>query len=558
MTQNPFPGTTYREEHHPWFFGREPQTKALKRQVCTKRFVILSGPPHVGKTSLMFGGLIPELKEQGYKGLAGTKWRVAHFIPSNNPVEQLTKAVARKNILHPDEKLSPTYQDSIRKVLAHDERGLIEAYHQSASIQDYNLLIVLDQCEEFFKSEPNPDKVELLNLLLTAAREPLVPIYVILALRSNSLSQLDKYEMIQAEEPTSGFKLHFMSSQELISAIKDPIHKTGAKIDEGLSNKLLLQLYEDQHQLMSLQSIMFQLWKVWTKDKSNGPITEKHLKKAVQNAKAEKDAEKIEIKRRAEKEKIRIGEKLKPKSEELDNEDELEEVFEEELVEEEKPKTRADLLNEIIAGMSEQDQKIVAKIFKALTQKNKRTKNKIELRSVMIESLADIVGATANNIITLANVFRQSEQKILMPLEGELNLYSNLELTELGLVKDWPKLAAWVDQESKDANQFLEIAQATADSYELEGNELKKAIAWWNAFQPHTIWGNQYDYFPAVEKYMSKYVQSRPTPKPKPTPPPPKAKPTPPPQTQQQSAPRVVKPKAKPQRPKIKIKGKRD
>ncbi|MEM7371313.1 MAG: ATP-binding protein [Bacteroidota bacterium] len=557
MTQNPFPGATYREEHHPWFFGREPQTKALKRQICTNRFVVLSGPPHVGKTSLMFGGVIPELKENGYKGLAGTKWRVAQFIPSNNPVGQLTRAIARKNILHPDEKLSPTYQDSIRRILLHDKRGLIEAYLQSTSIQDYNLLIVLDQCEDFLSTDLNDDKKYLLDLLLTASMEPLIPIYVVMAMRSDSLSQLELFEPLANSSSTKSFKLHLMSSQALISAIKRPIDKAGANIAEELSKKLLLQLYDDPHQLMSLQAIMFQLWKVWSSSaKGKGTITEKHLEKALKNAKAEKDAEKIEIKRRSEKEGIRIGEKQREKLVLSGEEEELEEHFLEEPEVEEKPKERADIIEELFAGLSVDDQKVCAYLFKALTQKNKRTKGKIELRPTMIETLADISATSANKIILLANQFRQSGEKVLMPMEGELNLYSNLELTDLKLVDEWPRLGNWVEEESKDANQFLEIAKAAADNYPMDESDLRKAIKWWGEFKPTAIWGNQYEYFPAVENHIGKFVQVKETPPPPPKPQP-KPEPTPPPQTKQQPpVSKVIKPK--PQRPKIKIKGKRD
>lgn len=550
LTKNPFPGSTYREEDYPWFFGRANQIRELKRRICHDRFVILSSPPHAGKTSLVFGGVIPGLKEQGYKGLAGTRWRVAHFIPSENTVEQLTKAIARRNILHSDEKLSPTYQDGIRKILLKSDRGLIDAYEQSSSIQDHNLLIVLDQCEAFFEKEVDDDKKHLMNLLLTASQDMMVPIYILMIVRNTSVAKLEKYDALQQPTDEGSFRLHLMSPRDLSTAIRGPVEKAGVVIDDELCNKLLDQLYEDSRQLSTLQSIMFQLWKIWYQvDKGKGPISMKHYKRAIKDAKAADKAKEIEIKKR--KEKIQIGGKpVDDPSLELE-ELELEEEIQEE-VQPKVPEGRAEISEQLLINLSPKDQVLCMKMFKALTQRNKLTKGKLEKRPVMIEDMANITGAKADSVITLANLFKNSGEKIFLPYEE--SLYETLELIDASLAGEWPRLTNWIEQEGKDVNQFLAIANAANGKESLVGENLKRAVSWWEEFKPVAAWGNQYYYgFEIIESFINQYRKS-PAPKPVASPPPPKPKPKPvspptPPPVQNQPA-------ARPQRPKIKIKGK--
>ena len=546
LTKNPFPGNTYREEDHPWFFGRSKQIRALQRRLCDQRFLILTGPPHSGKTSLVFGGVIPQFKERGYKGLMGTKWRVAHFIPSNHTVEQLTKAIARRNLLHPDEKLSPTYQDRIRAILRKGNDGLIRAYRQSDSIQSYNFLIVLDQCESFFSQKPDADKEQLIQLLLTASQAPDIPIYVLMIFRDQSLPDLHNYPALAENTTDFTFRLHFMGPAELKEAIQGPISRAKVQMEEKVVQKLLEQLSADPKQLTSLQSVLSQLWKVWYKeDRGTGAITMNHLSRVNKDAN-----ERIEIRTKEERTAIQIKESNPANTEDSLLGETSEPVVEEPVIL--APSSNGEILEQLWQNHPESDQIGLMKIFKAMTQKNVETKGRLEKRTVMIEDLANIVGFAPNKLISLIDQIRKEAKKALLPEEGVLDLFASVEMADLSLVEEWPRLSKWIEEEKADANQFLAIANAANEKATLDPTQLSRAARWWEEFSPTAAWGNQYYYgFKAIETFVQPHMKS--TPKTQ------QISPTPPETIQETSTPPLPQKNSptKPSKPKIKIKGKR-
>ncbi|MEO1450497.1 MAG: hypothetical protein AAFV07_13285, partial [Bacteroidota bacterium] len=151
---NPFPGRPFREDEYKYFFGRADVLSELKRRICARRLVGLYGSKNVGKTSLLMAGLLPQLELQGYKGMEGLKWKTTGLVIDHNPTERLVSAIAKRNILHPDSKPTPQYQDRIRQLVLNSPEGLIEACRQSDSIDDHNLLIFIDQFELFLEGDP--------------------------------------------------------------------------------------------------------------------------------------------------------------------------------------------------------------------------------------------------------------------------------------------------------------------------------------------------------------------------------------------------------------------
>src|ERR1700739_4383970 len=56
----------YREEHAPFFFGRDEEAEELFARVTQKTFTLLFGQSGLGKTSLLNACLYPRLRTAGF------------------------------------------------------------------------------------------------------------------------------------------------------------------------------------------------------------------------------------------------------------------------------------------------------------------------------------------------------------------------------------------------------------------------------------------------------------------------------------------------------------
>jgi hypothetical protein len=84
---NPYRGlSAFREEDELFFFGREPFTAYLTKNVQQKPFVAVVGPSGSGKSSIIFARLIPELRRQG-------DWLIAPFRLGHDPFRALAAAL---------------------------------------------------------------------------------------------------------------------------------------------------------------------------------------------------------------------------------------------------------------------------------------------------------------------------------------------------------------------------------------------------------------------------------------------------------------------------------
>ena len=81
-----FPGyRPFRTKEKGTFFGRENETDELLRRTLEEPFLAVVGPPEIGKSSLVYAGLIPALLKND--------WRCAVLRPGENPTAHLSSAL---------------------------------------------------------------------------------------------------------------------------------------------------------------------------------------------------------------------------------------------------------------------------------------------------------------------------------------------------------------------------------------------------------------------------------------------------------------------------------
>ena len=209
---NPYPGLrSFTEEESIYFKGRDNHITKIIELLEEKKFLMVTGASGDGKSSLISAGLIPNARAGFFKSTY-FNWAVASFRPERTPVKNFAIALA--------DQLGIDNPSSLETELGRGFSSLVDLYKNSGLYIDEssktwkdadpaeqqelrrgacNLLIIVDQFEEFFTNPenyfdgiPSQDSVVLLNLLLETSRIALkadLPIYVVCTMRSDFIGQ---------------------------------------------------------------------------------------------------------------------------------------------------------------------------------------------------------------------------------------------------------------------------------------------------------------------------------------------------------------------------------
>ena len=180
----------FQEEDAHLFFGREQFQNELRIAVKRKPLVAVVGPSGSGKSSVVFAGLIPQLRQEN-----NVRWQIVSFRPGNNPIAALAEAIARLwhsrqteaeprvtgSQAEPGNErtgLMPIPQDNdnsdrlvemeLEIALRQNENALCQIIEQIVDPGD-RFLLIADQFEELYTLCPESERRFLLDALLTAS-----------------------------------------------------------------------------------------------------------------------------------------------------------------------------------------------------------------------------------------------------------------------------------------------------------------------------------------------------------------------------------------------------
>ena len=127
-------------------------------------------------------------------------------------------------------------------------------------------------------------------------------------------------------------------------------------------------------------------------------------------------------------------------------------------------------LESVYAALSEEKQKIVEVLFRALTERT--SDHKYIRRLVKLDVIAGLADVKPEAVIEVVEIFRREGRNFLMPPpDVELNADSILDISHESLIRQWRRLKDWV----KDEHQRTEIYQrleAAAKRYDEGKGEL--------------------------------------------------------------------------------------
>ncbi len=275
----PYQGlSAFKEENKDFFFGRDDVIADLVEAVNSKALVPVIGASGSGKTSVVFAGLVPQLKD-----IANVE--IVSFRPGKNPFDALAVALNRiQNIQPSDRRLEELelalnlQQDeqslckfikylknltpqppSLRgkgeklKPLSCEERGLERGSPQ-------RFVIIADQFEELYTLTEDSLRQPFLDLLLYAVQN--APLFtLVLTLRADFMGKaLDYQPMGEAFNKYPPVLLTPMKREDLQTAIAQPAAKLKVELEQGLTSKLIDDLGNQPGRLPLLEFTLSLLW----------------------------------------------------------------------------------------------------------------------------------------------------------------------------------------------------------------------------------------------------------------------------------------------------------
>ena len=275
----PYQGlSAFKEENAEYFCGRDKASLGLVSAVNSKPLVAVVGASGSGKSSLVFAGLIPQLR-----GDTINNWLILSFRPGKNPFAALAVAlVSALNLPDNERRLAELELD-------------VNLQRDSASLENFitdltplppfptreggnmlpspcrggvggevmRILLIADQFEEIYTlcTDAEERKIFLDGLLQAVNNAPFFTL--LLTLRADFLSRaLDDYEPFgRALQQYQLEPVVRMNREELEAAITLPARQLGFEFEEGLCNTIIDDIEDGDGRLPLLEFTLTQLWK---------------------------------------------------------------------------------------------------------------------------------------------------------------------------------------------------------------------------------------------------------------------------------------------------------
>jgi energy-coupling factor transporter ATP-binding protein EcfA2 len=268
----------FREEDAAFFCGRDDAIRELVARVQEHSFVAVVGPSGSGKSSLVFAGLLPALRQQRRT----TMWDVVTLRPGASPLRALAAAFGSA----PD-NAGPAAIDSYLEGEAAAYRlgdadklaRIISDRLDAAPERPDRLLIYVDQWEELYAMAPatedkervrqhSADVERFIALLLAAASGARSQASVVLTVRADFYNPLMRSPSISALLPRQQVNIPPMRSADLRSAVETPARNTALSFaPPELVERILNDVGLEEGRLPLLQFALKETWEKRAGDK---------------------------------------------------------------------------------------------------------------------------------------------------------------------------------------------------------------------------------------------------------------------------------------------------
>ncbi len=452
---NPFPGLRpFTPEESELFFGREKESDEVFSKLLRNRFVTVTGASGSGKSSLVYCGILPRIKEMGRKEFS--PWRIIIFRPGNDPFESLAHAI-HENIAETGLKEVPV--ETLLSDLHRESDGISIALKKHIIRGYEKVLLVVDQFEELFRYRTSDtggtygtETGEFVENLVNAVSLSDSRVYTIVTMRADFMGECAYYQGLTQLINTSNFLIPRMERENYRQVIEGPVKYAGASIDKSFVETLLDDIDEHSDQLPVLQHALMRTWNHWLELKD----PERPLGYA--------DYDSVGTMRNA----------------------------------------MARHADEAFGELDNRGREICRRMFRALTEKG--SDNRGIRRPTVFSTLKSIIDCSSAELAEVIEKFRQPSRSFLTPRYGlPLNEDSVIDLSHESLIRLWSRLTAWVDEEASSIQMYLKLAESSS-LYQhgktglMRTPDIQLAINWRDREKPTLKWARRYD--PAFERAM--------------------------------------------------------
>ena len=253
LPDSPYQGlSAFGEEDAQYFFGREKFVAELLAAVNTKSLVPIVGASGSGKSSVVFAGLVPQLRESGMK--------IVSFRPGNNPFDGL--AVALKSL--PKETQVSSNSSRLEELelalnLEDNEKALCRFVEDLRNPTSQRFILIIDQFEELYTLTPEAQQQSFLNTLLYAVKHA-ANFCLILTLRADFYGHAISHREFSDALQQGIYNSSPMNEEELRAVIEQPAAKMKVELESGLADKLIDELGNQTGSLPLLEFTLSLLW----------------------------------------------------------------------------------------------------------------------------------------------------------------------------------------------------------------------------------------------------------------------------------------------------------
>ncbi|MBK7131727.1 MAG: High-affnity carbon uptake protein Hat/HatR [Bacteroidales bacterium] len=452
---NPFPGLRpFAPEDSDLFFGREGESEEVVGKLIKNRFVTVIGASGSGKSSLIYCGVLPKVRNHKEKSTSG--WRIISFRPGNDPFGNLADVISEKIS---EDSLKPADRNTILTELRDNAGGIAAAVKKFMITSNEKVLIVVDQFEEIFRYSAlgKADAVispaaRFVDYMVDAVTQSDVEVYTIVTMRSDFIGECAHYQGLTQLINNSNYLVPHMGTDNYREAIEGPVKYAGAKIDPKLVDLLLSDIGDRTDQLPVLQHAMMRTWTHWRElDEPDKPIS-----------KVDYDS---------------VG-------------------------------TMSDAMslhaNEAYEELSLRGKEICEMMFKTITEKG--SDNKGIRHPSSVPTIKSIAACTSEELFDVVEKFRVTARSFITPRENvPLSDESIIDLSHESLMRLWDRLREWVDDEASSVQMYTRLSDASAMYQQGKTSlwrppDLQLAINWRDQHKPTLTWAQRYN--PAFERAM--------------------------------------------------------
>lgn len=458
ILDNPYPGLRpFQADEIHLFFGRDAQRAELLRRLRDARFLAVIGGSGSGKSSLVRAGLLPGL-HGGLMGDSAAAWRIADLRPGRDPIGNLVAALDKPGVLR-DAGLGDDDMSFTDATLRRSSLGLVSAVREARLPAHERVLVLVDQFEELFRvldaregSQVEADANAFVALLLEAAAQTELPIYIVLTMRSDFLGECARFQGLPEAINDGQYLIPRMTREQRREAIVGPAAVHGAALAPALLNRLLNDVGDNPDQLPLLQHALMRTWDLWAARADHGDTIELA------------DYE-------------RTGGMGKALSRHANS------VF-------------AGFVRRPGAGPSAPRKALVERVFRSLVSVGRN--GRPVRRLATLGEIAAAAGAPLADVAAVVEDFRAPGHSFLMPPPGEpLEAGTTIDITHESLIRNWTRLIGWYQREAESGQTFVRLASTAALHAQNTAGlwrepELDVGLRWRDAQRPTAAWAERY------------------------------------------------------------------